>query len=192
MSVFSQGTNNDFDYDEKDLNIIFSELGFTTFKYPIRQDTNQIFDFVIEEFKNGDLISSRSIIDYTKDQFKKYGLDPINYFQVKKDSVYLHRFYFIKRDTALIIKVNTHGVTALQNIKTLGQATFDLRTQFEIKTEIDSLGYIECDKQKDLLFLYANAPNDKEPLWCPAGMPREMVIKKFYYVLFVSIKKYNL
>jgi hypothetical protein len=188
--LFGQGTNNDFKYDEKDFNNLFNELGITTFKFPIKQNTNQVLDFAIEEYINGKLISAKSIIDYTKDQFKQYGLDPINYFKAKKDSIYLHRFYFIKRDTSLEIKVNTQGVTAKHTINTLGKSTYDLRAQFEIKSEIDSLGYLEGNKSKDLLFLYANAPESKEPLWCPAGMPRDIVIKKFYHVIFITVKDY--
>ena len=189
--VLSQGTNNDFEYDEKDFNLLFNELGITTFKFPIQQKANQVLDFVVEEYIEGELISAKSVIEYTKDQFKQYGLDPISYFQAKMDTIYLHRFYFIKKDTSLEIKVNTHGVTAKQTINTLGKSTYDLRAQFEIKTEIDSLGYVEGNKPKDILFLYANAPESKEPLWCPAGMPRDIVIEKFYHVIFITVKDYK-
>jgi hypothetical protein len=180
ISLFSQGTNNDYKYDEQDFGILFTELGFSTFKFPIKQNTVQIYDFVIEEFKNGELLNSKSVIEDTKEQFKQYGLDPINYFQAKKDSVYFHRFYFHKTDTSIKIIIKTHGVTSLANIKIPGKPLFDLRALYEIKTEIDSLGFIEINKPKDVLFL-----------WCPAGMPRETVIKKFYYVLFISVKNYN-
>ena len=68
---------------------------------------------------------------------------------------------------------------------------FDFRAFEAIKTEIDSTGYIELNKLKDLIFLYANKNDSKEPFWCPSGLPKMEVMKRFYYVLFISIKEYK-
>jgi hypothetical protein len=73
----------------------------------------------------------------------------------------------------------------------LGISLFDLRALEAIKTEIDSTGYIELNNPKELIFLYANKNDSKEPLWCPSGLPKKEVIKRFYYVLFISIKEYK-
>jgi len=93
-----------------------------------------------------------------------------------------------KYDDSLKIVINTHGVTTLTNIKIPGNPTFSFRAVDDIQSEIDSLGHLEINTQKDLLFLYANAPIDKSPLWCPSGLPKESLIKNFYYVLFITAK----
>ena len=137
---------------------------------------------------NGEAQRSISIIESTKENFKQYGLDPMYYFEVKKDSIYFHRFYFHKSDTSLKIIIKTQGVQSVENIKIPGKPTFDLRALDEIRAEIDSLGYLEVGESKDLLFLYANAPEDKNPLWCPAGMPRETVMRSF---IMFSAREYK-
>jgi hypothetical protein len=185
---YSQGTGNKFPYDETDFEFLFSELGLSTFKFPIKQNKNQILDFLIEEYKEGTLISSKSVFEDTKNSFKEYGLDPTYYFEAKKDSVYFHRCYFHMYEDSLKIVVKTHGVTTVTNIKIPGNPTFSFRAVDDIQSKIDSLGQLEIPVQKDLLFLYANSPLDKSPLWCPSGLSRESVIKKFYYVLYISAK----
>ncbi len=189
--LFSQGLNNDFDYDKEDLNAILKEIGFVTFKFPVKQDTAQLFDFVIEEYINGKLISEKSMITAAQKKFSEYGIDWTKYFKPKKDSNYFHRFYFIKKDTAVTIRLKSHGYSTVENLDNLGISLFDLRALEAIKTEIDSIGYINLNKPKDLIFLYANKGDSKEPLWCPSGLPKKEVIKRFYYVLFISMKEYK-
>ena len=188
---FSQGLNNDFDYDKEDLNAILKEIGFVTFKFPVKQDTTQLCDFVIEEYIDGKLISEKSIITAAQKKFDEYGIDWTKYFKPKKDSIYFHRFYFIKKDTAVTIRLKSHGYSTIEKLDNLGISLFDLRALEAIKTEIDSTGYIKLNKPKDLIFLYANKNDSKEPLWCPSGLPKKEVIKRFYYVLFITIKEYK-
>lgn len=190
--ALTQGLNNDFNYDKEDLNTILKELGFVTFKFPVKQDTMQLCDFVIEEYINGKLINEQSIISGAQKKFGEYGIDWTKYFKPRKDSVYIHRFYFIKKDTAVTIRLNSHGYSTLEKLDNLGISLFDLRALEASKTEIDSTGYIILNKPKDLIFLYANKSNSKEPLWCPSGLPKKEVIKRFYYVLFISIKEYKM
>jgi hypothetical protein len=89
---FSQGLNNDFNYDREDLNAILKEIGFVTFKFPVKQDTTQLCDFVIEEYISGKLISERSVITGAQKKFEEYGIGWTKYFKPKKDSVHFHRF----------------------------------------------------------------------------------------------------
>lgn len=188
---FSQGLNNDFEYDRDDLNAILKEIGFVTFKFPVKQDTTQLCDFVIEEYIDGKLISDRSIIATAQKKFDEYGIDWTKYFKPKKDSVYFHRFYFIKKDTGVTIRLRSHGYSTVEKPDNLSVSLYDLRALEAIKTEIDSTGYIELNKPRDLIFLYANKNDSKEPLWCPSGLPKKEVIKRFYYVLFITIKEYK-
>ena len=69
FKLYSQGSNNDFDYDNEDFNIIFRELGISAFKFPVQHNSNQIFDIVIEEYENKELIKKISIIDVSKVAF---------------------------------------------------------------------------------------------------------------------------
>lgn len=189
--ALAQGLNNDFNYDKEDLNAILKELGFVTFKFPVKQDTTQLCDFVIEEYIDGKLINERSIISAAQKKFDEYGIDWAKYFKPKKDSIYFHRFYFIKKDTAVTIRLKSHGYSTVEKLDNLGISLFDLRVLEAIKTEIDSTGYIKLNMPKDLIFLYANKNDNKEPLWCPSGLPKKEVIKRFYYVLYISIKEYK-
>lgn len=193
--AISQGTNNDFDYDKEDLDMISKELGFHTFKFPVRQTNNQLFDFVIEEFENGKLLQTISVIDVAKEKFKKFGLDVSRYFQPKaEDSVYFHRIYFQHHDTLMKVKIKTHGVGSEHEFSFSGKSTFDLRALYSVKTEIDSIGHITLDveKPKPLMFLYAIAADDKDGvLWCPAGAPKDKLIENFYYVIYISMKEYD-
>jgi hypothetical protein len=188
---FSQGLNNDFEYDKDDLNAILKEMGFVTFKFPVKQDTTELFDFVLEEYINGKMVSEKSIITSAQKKFAGYGIDWTKYFRPKKDSIYFHRFYFIKKDTAVTIRLKSHGYSTVEKLDNLGISLFDLRALEAIKTETDSTGYIRLNKPKDLIFLYANKSESKEPLWCPSGLPKKEVIKRFYYVLFISIREYK-
>ena len=63
FTLYSQGTNNNFNYDKEDLNVIFKELGISTFKYPIKQSPDQLVNFIIEEYENKELIKKISVID---------------------------------------------------------------------------------------------------------------------------------
>lgn len=48
--IFSQGTNNNFDYDNVDIETITNKLGFCTFKFPVKQSSEQFIDIFIEEY----------------------------------------------------------------------------------------------------------------------------------------------
>ncbi len=192
FSSFSQGPLNDYEYDKEDLNIIFKELGFTTFKVPIRQNKNQLVDFIFEEYQNGILVNQKSLISDAKIKFEKAGVDWWKkYFAAEKDSIYYNRFYIIKRDSSLILRLKTHGYSSFENITSLGSALFDSRIVDLAKLEIDKNGSLSPEKNADVLFLYANKKNSKEPLWCPSGLPKAEVIKRFDYVLFIKIKEFQ-
>lgn len=192
ISGFSQGPLNDFEYDKEDLNIILKELGFITFKVPIKQNKNQIVDFIFEEYVNGILVNQKSLITEAKFKFEKAGVDWWKkYFVAVKDSIYYSRFYFIKRDSSVTLRLKTHGYSSNENITTLGSALFDCRMIDSTKLEIDKYGSLSVKEDGDVLFLYANKKNIKDPLWCPSGLPKSEVIKRFEYVLYVRTKSYN-
>ena len=188
---YAQGLNNDFDYDKEDLNTIFKELGFVTFKFPIKQDSSQLCDFVIEEYIDGKLISERSVIAAAKKKFEDYGIDWTKYFKPNKSAVFYHRFYFVKKDNAVSIRLKSHGYSSVEKLDNLGVSLYDLRALESIKAETDSIGHISLGDPKDLIFLYANKKDSQEPLWCPSGLPKKEVIKRFYYVLYIRMREYK-
>lgn len=196
FTSFSQGTNNDFEYDKQDFNLITKELGFYTFKFPVKQAKDQLFDIVVEEFENGKLLKTISIIDDTKDEFKNIGLDPTDYFKPKNtdDSVFTHRIYFHQIDTLMRAKIKIHGIESKQDFSFKTKSTFDLRALYSTKTEIDSFGYISVKGSETvpLMFLYANSADNKDgALFCPAGAPKDKLIQHFYYVIYISVKEYE-
>ena len=89
------------------------------------------------------------------------------------------------KDSTLSIRLKSHGYSTVEKIDNLGISLFDLRARETAKAEIDSTGYIKVNSSKDLIFLYANKGDSKEPLWCPSGLPKKEIIKRFYYVLFI-------
>jgi hypothetical protein len=189
---FSQGPLNDFDYDKEDLNIILKELGFITFKVPIKQNKTQLVDFIFEEYINEKMVNQKSLISEAKNKFEKAGVDWWKkYFTADKDSIYYSRFYFIRRDSSVILRLKTHGYSSNENITSLGSALFDCRMIDSAKLEIDKSGSISPKDNGDILFLYANKQNVKEPLWCPSGLPKSEVIKRFDYVLYIRIKNFD-
>lgn len=187
----AQGLNNDVDYDKEDFNTIFKELGFVTFKFPIKQDSSQLCDFVMEEYIDGKLISERSVIASAKKKFDDYGIDWTKYFKPIKNAVFFHRFYFVKKDNAVSIRLKSHGYSSVEKLDNLGVSLYDLRALESIKAETDSNGHISLGDPKDLIFLYANKKDSAEPLWCPSGLPKKEVIKRFYYVLYIRLKEYK-
>lgn len=190
--VFSQGTLNDFPYDKDDLNIILNEMGFHTFKYPIKQSVNQLCDFVIEQYQDGILLNTKSIIQSTRKKFEEYGIDWKKYFNPLKDSIYFHRFYFKKQDSTLSLRIKSQGSSSVETINKLGSSLYDLRTLDKIKSEIDENDFLTVDSEKDLIFLYSNMNNVRsEPLYCPSGLPKNEVIKRFKYVLYIKLKLYK-
>jgi len=188
----SQGLNNNYDYAREDLNMLFTQMGFSTFKFPIKQDTTQLCDFIIEEFINGKAVSKKTLVSLAKEKFQPYGIDYKKYFKPKKDSIYFHRFYFFKKDTALVVRVKTQGYSTNVKLENANTSLYDLRARWNIKEETDSLGFIQLNGEKDLLFLYANSKDNKEePLWCPSGLPKKEILKRYYYVAFISTKEYR-
>ncbi|WP_133356254.1 hypothetical protein [Seonamhaeicola sediminis] len=191
--TFSQGANNDFEYDKTDLESITKELGFYIFKFPVKQNSKQLYDIEIEEFENGQMINNISLIKDTKGKFKKYGIEASNYFIPKKDSdsIYFHRFYFHKKDSLISLKIKSHGMESKYDFSLAGKSTLDLSAIYTAKDEIDSLGFIKIEHTKPLMFLYANSEKDKEePLWCPSGIKKEDLVKRFYYVILISMKEF--
>lgn len=189
---YSQGTNNDFRYDDEDLKFLFEKMGFGTFKFPVKQSKNQIFDIVIEEYREGVLTNRQTAIEITNEAFKDYGLDAKKYAKpimdsTQVDSTYFHRFYIERSDSLLTLHVKTHGISTPVkfDIKDLFASSF--RARYETKEEIDSVGYLNLNgEDKILLLFYANNDPDM-PLWCPAGLPIERIKERFYYTVFVYI-----
>lgn len=191
---FGQGTNNDFDFDNTDLEFLFSKLGYGVFKFPVKQSKDQIFDIVVEEYREGELTNRKTVIEMTQEAFKDFGLDAKSYARPKMDStqldsVYFHRFYFEKSDSILKVHIKSHGITSPIEFDIKDLSLGDVRARYETKEEIDSIGYIDLYNEKKLLLLfYANKDPDL-PLWCPAGLPVDQLKKKFYYTVFVYISE---
>lgn len=190
---FGQGTNNDFDFDNQDLKFLFSKLGYGVFKFPVKQSRDQIFDIIVEEYRDGQLSSRKTAIEITAEAFKDFGIDAKKYAKPKMDStmtdsVYFHRFYTERSDSILTVHVNTHGITTPIKFDIKDLSVGNVRARYETKEEIDSLGFMEVsDKKKVLILFYANKDPNK-PLWCPAGLPLEEIKKRFYYATFVFIE----
>ena len=193
VKLNAQGMNNDFAYDEVDFNMIFGELGIRTFKFPIKQNTNQIFDIIIEEYEDKTLINSISLIDDTKKQLEKYGINADSNFKPRKDSIYFYRSYFIEKDSIITIKLNTIGIQTQYKFSLSGKSTFSVNanTFDKFKSE-GNVKYLDVDKPEILVYLYANSSNEKDkPLWCSTGLSKERLLESFYYFIFVSIEPYK-
>ena len=190
-NINAQGTNNNFEYDMADLNVIFKELGITTFKFPIIQTADQLLNIVIEEYEDKKLLNSISIIDDAKNIFESIGIDADTYFRPKKDSIYYHRFYFMKKDSTIKIRVKTHGFENSKSFSLAGKSTFSFNAFSNFKSENDLI-YLEIDESEILVFLYANSSNDRDkPLWCPSGLSKEQLLERFYYFIFISVEPYK-
>jgi hypothetical protein len=189
--VHAQGTNNDFEFDTEDFQFLFSKLGYGVFKFPVKQSKDQIFDIVIEEYEDGKLTQTQTAIETTNKAFEGYGIDAKAYViprmdSTQLDSVYFHRFYSEETDTAVTINVKTHGLTVPVKFDVTNLAVGNVRAKYETKEEIDKNGFMEVEEKKLLLFFYANKDENK-PLFCPAGLPKEKIIKQFDYSVFVYI-----
>lgn len=193
--LFSQGFNNDFKHDEEDIKTISKLLGINTFKFPIKQDTSQICDIIVEEFKNGKLLKKSSLIDEDRKKMKEMDLwDPINDYKptVKEDSVYFRRFYFQKKQNILEMLTRASGAEQSKKFALDNLSVFDISAFHEVVDEIVKQKYIILNKQlKPILFVYGNSDSqkDKDILNCPTGLPKEIIVKKFHYVTFISIKE---
>ena len=189
----AQGTNNNFDYDKDDFNVILKELGITTFKFPIKQDTAQLINIVLEEYENKELIKKISVIDDVKHSFSQIGIDGLSYFKPKNDSTYFHRFYFFKNDSTMKIRVKTHGVELEKVFNFEGKSLYSINTEGSIGDELRENQHIEFkNENRILLYLYANSLNEKDkPLWCPNGLSKEQLLERFYYFIFIFIEPYK-
>ena len=191
IDFYAQGTNNNFDYDNEDFNVIFKELGLTTFKFPVKQSINQLFNIVIEEYEDKKLLNSISVIDDMISQFEKIGIDAISYFKPEADSIYFHRFYFIAKDSTIKVRIKSHGIEVPKKFSLSGKSAYSFNAFNNIKFEND-ISYLEVDKPEILVYLYANSSDEKDkPLWCPSGLSKEQLLERFYYFIFISIEPYS-
>ena len=193
FNLYSQGTNNDFDYDKEDLNVIFKELGISTFKFPIKQSHDQLLNIIIEEYENKELIKKISVIEDVKNGFEQSGLDGLSYFKPETDSVYFHRFYFFKDDSTVKIRVKTHRIEfEPPKFSFEGKSLYGINTNGDTGSELRNNPYIEIgDEPEILLYLYANSAEEKDkPLWCPNGLSKEQLLENFYYFIFITIETY--
>ena len=190
VKLNAQGTNNKFAYDEQDFNVIFKELGITTFKFPVKQSSNQLLNIVIEEYEDKKLLNSISVIDEAKKTFGQFGIDATSYFKPKADSIYFHRFYFIEKDSSVRIRLKSHGFEMPKEFSLSGKSTFSFNAFSDFKIE-DSIIFLEADNSEILMYLYANSLDEKDkPLWCPSGLTKEQLLERFYYFIYISIEPY--
>ena len=192
VKLYSQGTNNNFDYDKDDFNVIFKELGISTFKFPIKQGSDQLLNIVFEEYEDKKLTKKISVIDDTKQTFEQIGVNGLSYFKAPQDSVYFHRFYFFKNDSTIKIRVKTHGIEMTKDFNFNGKSLYSINTYIDGSKSESNL-YTEIgDEPQILLFLYANSIDEKnKPLWCPNGLSKEQLLERFYYFIFISIESYK-
>lgn len=193
FNLYSQGINNNFEYDKEDLNIIFKELGVTTFKFPIKQTPNQLFNIIIEEYENKQLIKKISVIEKIKTAFEQYGIDALSYFKPERDSVYFHRFYFFKNDSTIKLQIKTHGIQAVESFSFKGKSLYDINTYNDTSSKLNENRYMEIKNEPEiLLYLYANSTDENDkPLWCPNGLSKEQLLERFYYFIFITIEAYK-
>lgn len=188
-NLHAQGTNNDFDFDEIDFEVLFAKLGYNVFKFPVQQSKNQLFDIVIEEYRDGELESRQTVLEITNEAFGGWDLSAYlkpRMSESRTDSVYFHRFYVEQNDSLLTITTKTHGLNTPIKFDVKGLGTANVRARFETKEELAKNGVLKVEDEKLLLFYYANK-SDEEMLSCPAGMSKEQLIKAFHYTVFVHI-----
>jgi hypothetical protein len=191
INLNAQGSNNNFDYDREDFNVIFKELGITTFKFPIKQSTNQLLNIVIEEYEDKKMLNSISVIDEAKSLFGQIEYDATTFFKPEADSIYFHRFYFVVKDSTVKVRVKSHGFEFPKEFSLSGKSSFSFNAFRNFKSE-NNITYLEADKPEVLVFLYANSLNEKnKPLLCPSGLSKEQLLERFYYFIFVSVEPYK-
>ena len=191
LKLNAQGTNNKFDYDEVDFNVIFKELGITTFKFPVKQNANQLLNIVIEEYEDKKLLNSISVIDEAKKSFGQIGIDATSYFKPEADSIYYHRIYFISKDSTVRVRIKSHGFEMPREFSLSGKSTFSFNAFSNFKNE-NNIRFLEVNNPEILMYLYANSLDEKnKPLWCPSGLTKEQLLERFYYFIFISIEPYK-
>ena len=193
VKLIGQGTNNNFDYDRDDFNVIFKELGITTFKFPIKQSSDQLLNIVIEEYENKRLLKTISLIDEGKKAFGQYGIDALSYFrpESEKDSIHFHRVYFVAKDSTIIIRIRTHGFEIPSQFSLSRKSLFSFNSFNNFNSE-NGRRFLNVNKPEILVYLYANSSEEKnKPLWCPTGLSKEQLLERFYYFIFVSVEPYK-
>jgi len=190
ITVFSQGNNNKLPYDNEDFKSIFESLGLATFKFPIKQTSEDLFDIIVEEYRAGDLKKTTSTINRAIELFNPYGIDGLGYFKVEKDSVYLHRFYFHEKDTVLQLDVKLHGFSMRMNFSLTNTSTFNYNALgFE---EIDSIGYLEIENSKELFYMYGNSDKESDMvLQCSNGLSKQQLIKMYNHLIILTVEEYK-
>lgn len=189
-TVFSQGNNNELPYDNEDFNYIFKSLGLATFKFPIKQTSKEVFDIVIEEYRAGELKKSTSIINRAIELFNPFGIDGLGYFKIEKDSVYMHRFYFHKKDTVLQLDIKSHGFSMNMKFSLANTSTFDYSAlEFE---KIDRIGFLEINNPIEILYMYGNSDKESDkPLLCSNGLSKQQLIKMYNHIIILTVEKYR-
>lgn len=188
-SINAQGTNNEFEFDKTDFEMLFEKLGYHVFKFPVQQSKKQLFDIVFEEYRDGELESRVTVLEQTNASFG--GMDLSAYLaprmsEDRTDSVYFHRLYVERNDSLLTMTTKTHGFTTPIKFEVKDLGVGNVQARHDIKVEIDKNGVLQVEDEKLLLFYYANK-SDEDILSCPAGMSKAQLIKAFHYTVFVSI-----
>lgn len=192
-NALSQGINNDFDFDRQDFEYLFNKLGYGVFKFPITQSKEEVYDIIVEVYREGQLESKHTAIENAKEAFEDLGIDVLNYVKPDlddntTDSVFLHRFYTERKDSLLTINIQTHGLTTPVKLNISDLSSGDVRATYGSKEEIEEDGHMTIKDKTMLLYFYANKDQD-QPLWCPAGLSAEQIAKKFYYAAFVYVDR---
>ena len=145
---YCQGLNNDYQYDSKDLNNIFSLQGIETFKIPI-PNTSEVYNITWIQYKDGGIVDSFNLYTTLINQ-----IDSINArnllvkFQSEEKFI---RFYFKQLGDSVKILI------ALPNISFNKNLLFDTK---KFKSGSRSFDIITDNKKRRVLSIY-NSDNDE-------------------------------
>ena len=198
VNLNAQGRKNDFNYDQKDFDFIFRELGIRTFKFPVKQTSNQLLNILIEEYEDKRLLNTISIIDNARNKLDSimlsmYGSDMISMFlkpHIKIGSIFFERFIFIEKEDSIVkLKVDMPGYGTELKFNLSGKSLYDIEAHATSFKSENNIKFLEVDNPILLVFLYAN--KNRTPLPCPTGLSKEQIIERYYYCILVSVEPYK-
>ncbi|MGQ1786161.1 MULTISPECIES: hypothetical protein [unclassified Saccharicrinis] len=183
--TFSQGTNNDYEFDTEDLSNIFDEMGINVFKFPFELKKGEYISVSYEMYENGKRIKQRNIVE---DIQVENGLK-FNHHHSPKDTTVYHRLYFYNKGDSLLMQFVVPGIsiTGKVDIARIGQSSFSAR--------VDILKNLP--HKREIMYYYANYKNSEKEkeskgwLNCPAGKSNEELIDRYDLVILFFAERIN-
>jgi hypothetical protein len=176
ISVFSQGTNNEQKYDQKDLNFLFQQNKIEVFKFAFRSKKDTCFNVIVEEYISGKKTKTLDFFERTKPVVDMMDEPFSNFFPLLTDtSDTWVRFYFKNSPnrieiTPVIGDIQSPFIFNDSLVKGDGSRAFD-----------DLPKYLK--KREPLIVYYSNREGDI--ISCPAGIKLSEIPENYFHVIIV-------